>query len=601
MIVTHQNFVGVVDALHRKARLAIDTETYGLRPYHGHRLFSIIVADEKDAYYFNFKNYDDNDVCFTWPQTFPILQELFAADKRTFIFHNAKFDLAMLAQEGLHVKGKIHDTMVIARVLDSTLMHDFSLDSLAKTYGYRKDTAVEEYIQKNLLFTYEMVPGKKQRIKNMHYDRVPFEIISKYGENDARITYDIAIRQTNQMAVLQSAAPPKWPTLSAVFYNENKLVGTVFSMEQRGVRIDQDFCRKAIEHETNRMQAAEKTFLENTGKPLKTSSKLFKEVFADEEFEYLPQTETGQINPTFNSQVLEGFTSPLAKLILEYRDAKSKMDFYHGFIYHTDPSGYLHTSLNQHVPKTGRFSSSNPNLQNLTSAEGVLGPYTVRRAIVPSAGNALVMIDYKQMEYYLLLEYAKAMGLIERVRGGADVHQATADLTGLSRSVAKTANFSIIYGSGVAAMAKKMEISETAAAAVKDAIFQASPEIEMFVRNVKLMVKNRDYIFNWFGRRYVLAADEAYKGVNYIIQGGCADVVKIGMNRVEEFLQGKKTKMVLSVHDELVFDADPSEFGIFEEIKKILESVYPAKFLPLAVDVSYSYKSLADKNKGMPQ
>lgn len=616
MIVTRDNFVEAMRWLGETPTLALDTETTGLRPHHGDEPFSIIIHDGKEAFYLNFNDYEDFDQNqrLEWAACFEPLRFLFSAEFRTWVLHNAKYDMAMLATKGLSLRGTIHDTMIVARVLDSTLWQgDFSLDACAKRLGYEKLDTVKNYLLANKLYSVEKIDGKKTQKKNLHFALAPWDLIVPYGERDAEITLRLGQRQLQDLAEVSAAMPPGMPNIRQVYDNECELLGTVFAMEQRGVMIDRDYCQRAIVHASEMQERALEIFQDKTGEPFKDSNVVYQRAFASEKDRWVwgEVTATGKRNPSFDSDVLETFQSPAAAAVVAWRKAKSDANYYHGFLYEADRDGVIHASFNQHVAATGRFSSSNPNLQNLTKDDesGLTQEFVVRRAIVPRPGMVFHMLDFDQMEYRLMLDYAArfahdsdgVLALIQKVLGGLDVHQATADVAGVSRRDAKTVNFATLYGSGVSSLATRLARSETETRAIRDSIFRAAPEILTFIRRVTDTAEKRGFVVNWFGRRCSFPdARLAYRASNYLIQGGCADIVKLAMNRIHRYLQAFKTCLVLTIHDELVLEGPPEEAAtVIPAVKEIMEKAYPAKHVPLTCGVDYSFKSLADKQEGI--
>ncbi len=617
MIVTRDNFTDVVlNQLYEADWLALDTETTGLRPYHGDVPFSIILHDGEQAYYLNFNDYPDFDQSqrLEWsPAVRYDLRHFFSRPRRWYL-HNAKFDMAMLATQCLQLHGTIHDTMIVARVLDSTLWQgDFSLDACAKRIGYEKSDVVKSYLLANHLYTVEKVDGKKTQKKNLHFALAPWDLIVPYGERDGEITYRLGEHQRKVLGEIAAQGPRGMPTVEQVYFNECELVRTVYEMERRGVLIDRDFCKRAIEAADTAQAAAVLTFEKETGEVFKDSSLTFQKAFASlkDSWVWGDVTPTGKRNPSFDSDVLQAFDHPAARAVVSWRKAKSDANYYFGFLHEADDAGVIHTSFNQHIAATGRFSSSSPNLQNLTKNEDdeLAQEFVVRRAIIPRPGMCFHMLDYEQAEYRLMLDYAArfavdkdgVLSLIAKVLGGLDVHQATADVAHISRRAAKTVNFATLYGSGIANLATRLAVSETEARAIRDSIFRAAPEINVFIRRVTDTAEKRGFVVNWFGRRCAFPdAQYAYRAPNYLIQGGCADVVKLAMNKIHAYLWGKKTSLVLMIHDELVLEGPPEEAAeVVPAVKEIMESVYVAKFLGQVCDVEHSFKSLADKQKGI--
>lgn len=613
MIVSRETFSEFVDIASREPLLAVDTETTGLYPYKSDTLFSIVVGGEKGVWYLNFNEQEgipENYVLSS--DHIAILQErIFNDEKRRYFFHNAKFDLAFLAKRGIECLGVVHDTKSIHRLIDNEAFLKFSLDNCARAAGFEKSDAVEEFIAEHGLWEWEEVPGKNKREKRKFYNEVPFDIITSYGLTDGVITYGLGKWQLARLKELENEAKNLGlKGYAALYLNETALTKTVFEMERVGVKIDLAYCKNAIEKLQNELHGVEALFKEQTGRDFQVSAKLFADVFKDEELIYGEITATGQKNPVFDSDALAGYKHPAAGTVLEYRSKKSTLDFFLGFLHYADSGGNIHTNFHQDGTVTGRFASSSPNLQNLKkdSEESLKEEIVTRRAIVPREGFCFAMFDYDQMEYRLLLDRTGSMDLINKVLGGLDVHQATADLAKIKRGQAKTVNFATIYGSGDATLAASLKMVIEEARRIKDAIFNAAPEILDYIDLQKHLAETRHYIVNWFGRRarFPLVQTKkgkirlSYKATNSDIQGGCADIVKIAMNKIASFLQGKKSKLVLTIHDELVIETHFSEFDILPEIKKIMEEAYPHRYLPLTVGVEHSFKSLADKVEGYP-
>lgn len=610
MIVSTDDFFDVLARLMPKARLALDTETTGLRPYHGDRLFSLIISDGEESFYFNFQDYIGiPESQILGRKGLGLLSPLWDDREKLWYMHNAKFDLAMLAREGIHLAGEIHCTKIQERVLHNDFL-EYSLDACAKRIGLEKSDAVEKYIKDHKLWKWVDIPGKQVRHKDKFYDQVPFNIISSYGERDAEITFALGKSQEAALEALTSEhCSEKVPALSNVAANERRLSKTIHRMEQTGLKIDRPYCVRAASYETARAAQAAAEFEKLTGRPYQASPKLFAEVFADQR-ELWKFTENN--NPSFTSDVIKRFSGPVVAAVLTLRDAKAKADFYHGFLYHADANDIIHPGMDSGGTATGRFSSYDPNFQNLTDEENSDAEFLVRRAIVPRPGHVFFMPDFEQMEYKMMLEYAARLEgheteLIRQVKMGKDVHQATADLVlqvsglDIGRSKAKNGNFAKLYGAGLSRLAETLKCDRAGAQAVNDAIDTAAPEIANFCQTVVSNAEIRP-IMNWFGRRYEFKNSRfAYKAPNYLIQGGCADVVKVAMNRIDDALAPYKSKMLLQVHDELIIEIPEQEISVVPKIvTAIMEGVFPARYLPMTTSAEFSWKSMQDKSKGYP-
>lgn len=640
MLVTRANFDRVLGVLSRCPKLALDTETTGLRPHHGSRLFSIIITGPSlEPAYFNFQPYEGlSPDAILQPRHLLQMQVLFERKDCLWYLHNAKYDMAILAVEGLLIKGTIHCTKAMARV-EYNEHPSYDLASCAERIGFKKDDTVEKYIIDHGLWEWETIPGKKQRKKNLHFDAVPLGVIQPYAETDATITYRLGESQEASFAFVDSQQLNLRPRTRQrnIVDNERELTKVVFRMEQRGVLVDRAYTERASQYEADRAEKALAAFKQQTGRDFIASSKLFAEVFADEKDKWF-YTEKG--NPSFDANVFASFSNPAAKSVLAYRDAKSKLDFYAGFLYHSDSRGVLHPNFNPDGTRTGRFSSSDPNFQNLTAEEGLEAQeFLVRRAIIPRPGFLFLMPDYDQMEYRMMLDYAQELELIAKIKGGLDVHTATGEMMGVPRGQAKTINFMLLYGGGIAKLClalfkpsvgevllkeiamrflynKTVENPTTfapgvveynlgeldKAAALRRKYFSTLPGVETFVESVKEAVQTRGFIRNWAGRRcYYPDKQFDYTGPNTLIQGGTADVNKFGLVEIDKYLASMRSKLVLTIHDENPIEAHEDEADeVAKRVKEIMEGIYPYQHLPLTVGMEYSRKSLGDKIKGFP-
>lgn len=596
--VSRENFNEVLSVLKNSPALSFDTETTGLRVWHEDSLFCLVFANEGEEFYFNF--HPEHPHCLSKDVLKTLEKEVFSS--KVLCAHNAKFDMAMLLREGVSVTGQVYDTKILARLIRNDSLR-YDLDTVAKTYGFEKDDAVGDFIAKEKLFTKVTLPGTDRAVKLKHFDRVPFEIIAPYACRDARITFDVFRCELAELKRMEESGHESWPELRKLVATETALLKVVFSMEKEGVKIDENFCRESIYFLDDERARLEAEFYRETGEVFLNSSKVFSRVFKDEDIEYgKPSEKTMKVSPKFDSEAMEKFKSPAAKIVLKLRDVKKTADYFHTFLYHADKNLVVHPSFNQDGTATGRFSSSSPNLQNLT-AEASHDMPQVRRAFVPKSKDFLfTMFDYSQMEYRLMLDYAGARGLIKKVLDGVDVHQATADLAGISRQAAKTTNFTVLYGGGVKLLSERLKVSQSEAIKIREAIFSSSPEIEQFIKKVCQTAQRRGYIFNWLGRRCMFSDPRfSYKAPNHLIQGGCADIVKLSMLRVHELFEGRRSRLILTIHDELVCEMHRDELFLCAEVKKIMETVYePRSGLPMAVTVEYSWENLYDTVEGDP-
>jgi len=587
MRVTKDNFSEILLKLKEKEELSLDTETTGLRPYHGDRLFSIIIFDGEEAYYYNFQDYPNVEAL---PREYikALEKNLFQLDKISWYLHNAKFDLHMLHQEGVFISGKIYCTEVGAR-LEYNEHFSYSLGECAKRIGEAKDDAVEEFILANKLWEWRKIPGKDKRDRDKFYTKVPFDIISKYGEQDARVTYYLA--KTQKASLQKYEAHGVNPFF--IRDNEASLTKVCFDMEREGVLVDTNYCLEAISYFESELINQKNIFKERTGLEFVDSAKVLSEAFKGFG---IPPTLTEKGNPSFDGDVLKAMKNDLANLVLSYRDIKSRLNFFHTFLYEADNQDRIHPNMRQAGTNSGRFSYNNPNLQNLTDDsenEGVL--YPIRKAFSAPKDYMILSMDFDQLEYRLMLDYAGEEELVSQVKAGLDVHEATAKMMGVGRKYAKTLNFGLLYGQGAEELANSLGVTINEAKALKEKYFSTLPGVKSFIRRVMKTAEGTGFIFNRFGRIYQLNdTNYAYKMPNRLIQGTGGDTTKIAMVKLHNYLWGKKSRMILNVHDEIDFYIHKTELHIIPKLKEITEKVYPYKSLPLTVSLSYSWDNLFD-------
>lgn len=592
---TARNFDDFKHWTESRPALAVDVETTGLDLYHGDRIFCLGLSDAHDAWYIDFRDFSED----TFIEHF---RKLAHDPARLWINHNIKFDLhAFYTSYNLCFEGSFYDTLVGARLVYNDHF-SYSLDACLQRLGLPnvvKENAVMDYITKNNLWEWQTIPGKKVGRKRLFFEKVPKSILKTYVCKDVLGAYALYEDQIQQISNIDSLIDEA-PKLKSVAEDESKITKSVFIMELLGVKIDEKYCEKALTHYHEVLKENENKFAAETGKDYKASPKLFEEVFLKERDKW-QFTEKG--NPSFESEVLQRFSHPAAKCILEIRNAKSRTDFFGTFLFKADEESMVHPNFNSGGTASGRFSSSDPNFQNLTNdEENQEEAFPVRKAIIPPSPNyCIVSMDYKQQEYCLMLDYAGEAELIEEVKNGKDVHQATADLMGVSRKYAKTLNFMLLYGGGAKKLAEALGISEAEAKKLKALYFAKLPKVQKFIERVVNVAGLRGYVYNWAGRRFFCeSSDVAYRFPNRVIQGGGADIMKKAIIECSAILRGKKSYICLTIHDELNFYIHEDEISLIPVLKEAMEKVYPARFLPLKVDISHSWENLGSLKEGSP-
>lgn len=612
MIVTRTEFKNIVARLSRTGEYGLDTETTGLRRYD--RLFSIIFADADDTYYFSFNDKPDHTGLLV-PEEYRLprewiseVQQILDNPESTFFIHNAKFDMSMLAKEGLCIVGTVHCTEAMERVRKNNLGdNQYNLDACAKRMGDFKDDEVKKYISEHKLIKKVEVPGKKKLFEEKFFDQVPFPIMAKYAGNDARLHRKLGLQQMEEFRRIDAEAPGNAPKVEALVRNERLLTKSVHRMEERGIRIDRSYTKGALTYTQQAAASAMQSFEELTGYPYEESSATFQAVFKKFGVE-LPKTATGK--PSTKKDVLEELEHPVADKIREIRGLqKLASTYYSSFLHFADENDVIHPNFRQGGTETSRFSATDPNVQNPPKEDKESDrnkPYLVRRCLLPHAGQLVTLIDYKAQEFRMMLDYAGEHELIAAILAGDDPHQATANLVGCTRTQAKTINFGLLYGMGTAKLAKALGITVQEAMELKAQYFSRLPKVKQFIRTVHDRVKQRGYIWNWNGFRCHLANPEhAYIIPNHLIQGGAGQVLRRAIVDIDELCRVKRLRssIIAQIHDELAFSVHPSEIEMIPVFQRIMEGIYkPMNGMRLDCDVTHSFKSLAkwDQVKGLP-
>ena len=507
----------------------------------------------------------------------------------TKIGQNLKYDLMVLQNYGVQLRGAMIDTMIAHYLISPELHH--GMDYMAETLLNYQTIHIEELIGPR---------GKKQ--KSMA-DLTPEEVYV-YACEDA----DITLR-------LWHVLKPRLTELGcdSLFYDmEMPLMPVLAYMERNGVCVDTEGLKETSRLFTERMQQIEDEIHQLTGVPdLNISSpKQVGEVLFDKLhiIDKPKKTKTGQY--VTSEEVLESLRSkhPAVEKILAYRGLKKLLGTYIDALPQliNPETGHIHTSFNQTVAATGRLSSSNPNLQNIPvrDAEGK----EVRRAFIPEPGQEFFSADYSQIELRIMAHLSQDENLLEAFRSGHDIHAATAakifhkpigEVSSDERRKAKTANFGIIYGISAFGLAERIGCSRSEAKELIDGYFLTYPKVREYMDKSIAMARERGFTETLFHRRLVLPDINSHNSVvrgyaernaiNAPIQGTAADIIKIAMVRVYRRLMadGYKSKMILQVHDELNFTVVPEEKERLQ--KMVIEEMQSACQLsvPLIADCGW--------------
>ncbi|ORU93207.1 MAG: DNA polymerase I [Cycloclasticus sp. symbiont of Bathymodiolus heckerae] len=499
---------------------------------------------------------------------------------------NLKYDANVLANHDIVLKGIKHDTMLQSYVFNSTATRH-NMDALA-----------DKYLGQQTIH-YEEVAGKGA--KQICFDQVPVEIAAPYAAEDA----DITLRLHQQLF----SKLEKIDTLKKVYETiEIPLVPVLARMEQTGVLVDEQMLLQQSGELSVKIQALETQAHHVAEQPFNLGSpKQIQEILYDKlGLPVLKKTPKGQ--PSTAESVLQDLAVdfPLPRLILEHRSlSKLRSTYTDKLPKQINPvTGRVHTSYHQAVAATGRLSSSDPNLQNIPvrSEEG----RRIRQAFIADEGCTVLAADYSQIELRIMAHLSQDAGLLQAFKEGLDVHKATAaevfgvaldQVEGHQRRSAKAINFGLIYGMSAFGLAKQLDIDRGAAQGYINLYFQRYPGVKEYMDETRELAREQGYVETLFGRRLYLPDINAKNGqrrqyaertaINAPMQGTAADIIKLAMLSVDEWLQTDKpaVRMVMQVHDELVFEVENSYLGQAKEIIQQKMSGAATLDVPLIVDV----------------
>lgn len=563
--------------------VAFDTETTGLNPLEAKIVGFSLSLNEGDGYYvpLMLSSLTDQIDHLNWQDCIPVLEEIFSNPEITVIMHNGKFDFRMLVSNGMKIpECKFYDTMVAFWLL-SPDRAAYSLDSLAKSYLGLTTTEYDTLVPKGETF-----------------DMVPLDRAVLYGGEDA----DLCFRFYKYTEPLL-----KKNKLDSLFYGiEMPLMPVLAMMEQEGVEINPGELKeysKELEVEIAGLEnliytIAGKSF--NIASPKQLQTVLFEEL-------KLPTGKKTKTGYSTDSSVLEELAGihELPREILNYRMlSKLKSTYVDTLPLLCDKNNRIHTSFMQTGTATGRLSSKDPNLQNIPVREKE--GRRIRQAFCAGEGKVLISADYSQIELVVLAHLSRDENLMAAFTEGKDVHKRTAmlifaaeeaEVTPEMRRVAKTINFGVMYGMSAFRLAKELGISRTEAKNFIDSYFRTYRGVREFLDSVILEGEKNGYVSTIMGRKRIITginsknktekAGAERTAINTPIQGSAADIVKIAMLNLSGAIkkQNLKTRMILQVHDEIIFEAPEEEAErVIPVIREEMENAVKLR-IPLKVSI----------------
>lgn len=571
----------LVQLLSQQKSFCFDTETTGLDSLTADIIGVSFSFKNDEAYYVPVQKGKEQ-------ATMAEFKSLFANASIEKVAQNIKYDMNILRRVGITIQGPLFDTMLAHYLIEPDLRHN--MDFLSETYLNYRPISIESLIGKK---------GKNQ--KNMA--ELPVEEVVNYACEDADITWQLKekfaplLKENNTLDLFNNIEIP--------------LVSVLSDMEQEGISLDVPAMEEYAEVLKNELEQLESSIKTLAGEDFNVSSpKQLGEILFDKLkiTDKAKKTKTGQYQTNEETlQKLAGKHDIIAP-ILEYRQLKKLKSTYVDVLptLVNENTGKIHTSFNQAVAATGRLSSNNPNLQNIPikTAKG----REVRKAFVASPGNRILAADYSQVELRIMAEISKDEGMLEAFSQGQDIHSATAakvfnvplnEVTKEMRGKAKMVNFGIIYGISAFGLAQRLGISRKESAEIIKQYFMKYPGVQTYMDEVVAKAKENGYVETIMNRKRYLkdinstnAMVRSYaerNAINAPIQGSAADVIKLAMINIQKALQEKQleSKMILQVHDELLFDVPKQEEEIIQKIVKEKMENAVKMSVPLQVDMNF--------------
>lgn len=571
----------LVDNLLKQQVVCFDTETTSLNELEA-ELVGMSFSYKKGLAYYIPLSEDQGEVL----QTLEIFRPFFEKEDLLKVAHNLKFDYKILKQYNITVKGAMFDTMIAHYLLNPDGRH--GMDYLSEVYLNYKPVSIETIIGKK---------GKNQG----NFRDADLRTQTDYAAEDADITFQLYELFAPQL---------KKENLEDLFFSiEMPLMEVLAKMELAGISLDEKWlAQESIDLENDLKQLESKIFELsgeefNMNSPRQLGDILFEKMQLDPKAK---KTKTGQY--ATSEDVLQKLASKheIIKHILEYRTYQklksTYVDALPSQIEKTD--NRVHTNFSQTTAATGRLASVNPNLQNIPIR--TLRGQQIRGAFVSGEGKKIISADYSQIELRLIAEISGEDNMIKAFQDGEDIHASTAaklfkipleEVSKTQRSQAKTVNFGIIYGQGAFALAEQTGLSRTEAKQMIEAYFETYPKLKQYMAEQVSKARERGYVETILGRKrhlkdinsnnFVVRGHAERNAVNAPVQGSAADVVKMAMIKIQKELEKEKlqTKMLLQVHDELVFEAPIEEIEVATNIIKMeMENAVETQ-VPLLVEV----------------
>lgn len=582
-ILDAQHWDALLQRLNTAQRFAFDTETTSL-DYRVAEIVGFSVAfDAKDAYYVPLAHdYAGAPQQLDRDQVLEQIKPILENDAVEKIGHHLKYDAHVLEKHGIHLQGWYFDTMLASYVLNSVATRH-GMDDVARLY------------LSHLTTSYEQIAGKG--VKQKTFNQIEIETAAHYAAEDAHVTY--------RLYEVLSAKLQKHPELVNILHNIEMPVARVLtSMEENGIQLDLQFLDQLGVDFAQTMQDLGNQIVELAGENFNVSSpKQVGEILFDKlGLKGGKKTATGQYSTS--ESVLEKIEHPISGLILDYRGlSKLKSTYTDGLLKQANNDTHrVHTSYHQALTATGRLSSTDPNLQNIPIRTEI--GRQIRKAFVAPEGRVLLAADYSQIELRLMAHFSQDDALLDAFNHGQDVHRRTAaevlgialeDVTSDQRRQAKAVNFGLLYGMSEFGLIRQLGFTREESQNYIKQYFQRYPGIYEYMQRTRQVALEQGFVETILGRRLYTpdidarnmmvrkAAERA--AINAPLQGSAADIIKMAMIEVDKMLPQAQAKMLLQVHDELVFEVDADAADeLAPQLAQVMQSVVEIS-VPLLVEV----------------
>ena len=574
----------LVEKMMKQEIVAFDTETEGLNALETDIVGISFSWQKGIGYYLPVKNNKS-----VHEKSFEILKPFFESTEIIKVGHNIKFDIQVLHKYNVKVSSPIYDTMVAHYLINPDMRHN--LDTLSESYLNYSPISIESLIGKK---------GKNQiSMRDVSIDK-----ITDYASEDADITLQLKSIFDKEIEV---------NNLGKIFYDiEIPMINVLSEMETEGIKIDTSYLEKLDKEFEEDLEKLKKEIFKKSGEEFNLNSpKQLGEILFDKlKLVSKPKkTKTGQYSTS--EEVLSSLANDhkIIEDILEWRSLDKLQNTYVKSLPNEVSilTNRVHSSFNQTVTTTGRLSSNNPNLQNIPirTANG----QKIRRAFIPRGSDYILMAaDYSQIELRVIASMSNEKNMIDAFVNNQDIHTMTAskiynvdpeNVTREQRGNAKTVNFGIIYGVSAFGLSQQTDLNRSESKVMIDNYFLNYPGLKKYMSDQIDFARNNGYVETIMGRRRylqninsqnnMLRSSSERNAINAPIQGSAADIIKIAMININSELkkQSLKSKMLLQVHDELVFDVHKSEKDQIKDIvKTTMESAVKLK-VPLKIDLEF--------------